>query len=125
MRRRLLIGALLLSVLAPLRGQTPPARLIHVDVHATDRGVAVEDLTAADFELQEDGTTQAITGFDHIKAGPGSLRQRLYIVFVDTNHSQVESSSELRLPLVRFLDRLLGPEDLVGVLTPEMSAADL
>jgi VWFA-related protein len=31
----------------------------------------------------------------------------------------------MRLPLIKFLDRVLGPDDLVAVMTPEMSAADL
>ena len=31
----------------------------------------------------------------------------------------------MRLPLVRFLDRVLGPDDLVAVMTPEMAASDI
>ena len=31
----------------------------------------------------------------------------------------------MRLPLVRFIDRLLAPDDLVAVMTPEMGAADI
>jgi VWFA-related protein len=31
----------------------------------------------------------------------------------------------MRLPLIRFLDRVVGADDLVAVMTPEMSAADL
>ena len=31
----------------------------------------------------------------------------------------------MRQPLIRFIDRLLGPDDLVAVMTPEMGASDI
>ena len=37
--------------------------------------------------------------------------------------SSVDGSHNIRKPLVDALDRLIGPDDLVGVMTPEMSAA--
>jgi VWFA-related protein len=52
-------------------------------------------------------------------------RARVFVVFLDTYHTQIEGSANMRLPLVKFLDRVLGPDDLVAVMTPEMSAADV
>src|SRR5688572_3242158 len=37
----------------------------------------------------------------------------------------MESSANVRQPLVRFLDRVLGPDDLVALMTPEMGASDI
>ena len=31
----------------------------------------------------------------------------------------------MRLPLIKFLDRVLGPDDMVAVMTPEMSAKEM
>ena len=50
-------------------------------------------------------------------------RARVFVIFLDTYHTQIEGSPNMRLPLVRFLDRVLGPDDLVAVMTPEMSAS--
>ena len=39
----------------------------------------------------------------------------MFVVFVDTYHTQIEASSSLKLPLIRFLDRVIGPDDQVKV----------
>jgi VWFA-related protein len=130
--------------------QQPPtfrteANFVRVDVYPTQAGKPVLDLRAEDFEVLEDGKPQSIQTFEHVvvsPAGPQSLRSepnsigaarqlaanprnRVFVLFLDTNHVTVEGSWHAREPLIRLIDRVLGPDDLVGVMTPKMSAADM
>ena len=69
---------------------------------------------------------QTIGAFEHVKVGTAGLsRARVFVVFLDTYHTQIEPSSNLRLPLIRFLDRVIAPDDTVAVMTPEMSAREI
>ena len=52
-------------------------------------------------------------------------RARVFVIFLDTLHTTIEGSASMRTPLVRFIDRLMGPDDLVAVMTPEMAASDI
>ena len=54
-----------------------------------------------------------------------SSRARLVVLFLDTYHVEVDGSHAIRKPLVDALDKLIGPDDLVAVMTPEMSAKDI
>lgn len=123
---------LLLTLAAlPLRAQNQPtfgtgANDVRVDMYPTLDGKLVEDLQASDVELLEDGVPQTIGAFEHVKVGTaGSSRARVFVVFLDTYHTQIEPSSNLRLPLIRFLDRVIAPDDTVAVMTPEMSAREI
>ena len=123
---------LLLTLAAlPLRAQNQPtfgtgANDVRVDMYPTLDGKLVEDLQASDVELLEDGVPQTIGAFEHVKVGTaGSSRARVFVVFLDTYHTQIERSSNLRLPLIRFLDRVIAPDDTVAVMTPEMSAREI
>lgn len=134
---------------APATTQIPPFRVeanyVRVDMYATSRGQPVEDLVAADIELLEDGAPQTVTAFEHVVVRPpvaqdariepntvaesrqlaADPRARVFVIFLDTHHTQIEGSATMRGPLVRFLDRLLGPDDLVALMTPEMAAGDI
>jgi VWFA-related protein len=121
------------------------ANFVRVDVYPTQGGKPLLDLRAEDFEILEDGRPQAIQTFEHVvvsPAGPQSLRSepnsigasqqlaanprnRVFVLFLDTYHVTVEGSWHAREPLIRLIDRVLGPDDLVGVMTPKMSAADV
>jgi len=50
--------------------QPPPFRagtnFVHVDVYPSANGTIVPDLTAADFEVLEDGVPQKIQTFEHV-----------------------------------------------------------
>jgi VWFA-related protein len=131
--------------------QLPPttfrteANFIRVDVYPTQGGKPVQDLKAEDFEVFEDGALQAVQSFEHIvisPAGPQSQRaepntieesrqlaanprNRVFVLFLDTPHVSVEGGWHAREPLIRLIDKILGPDDLVGVMTPKMSAADV
>src|SRR4030095_16670040 len=52
-------------------------------------------------------------------------RARVFVVFLDTYHVDVAASHNIRGPLTEALDRMIGAEDLVAVMTPEMSASDI
>jgi VWFA-related protein len=131
--------------------QLPPptfrteANFVRVDVYPTQGGKPVQDLKAEDFEVFEDGALQAVQSFEHIlisPAGPQSQRaepntieqsrqlaanprNRVFVLFLDTPHVSVEGGWHAREPLIRLIDKILGPDDLVGVMTPKMSADDV
>jgi VWFA-related protein len=131
--------------------QQPPstfrteANFVRVDVYPTKNGTPVQDLKAEDFDVLEDGAPQAIQSFEHIvispagpqsqRAEPNSIeesrqlaanpRNRLFVLFLDTPHVSVEGGWHAREPLIRLIDRILGPDDLVGLMTPRMSASDV
>jgi VWFA-related protein len=121
------------------------ANFVRVDAYPTADGKPVTDLTADDFEVSEDGRPQKIETFDHVvvrAAGPQDARvepsnveaarqaaaeprSRVFVVFLDTYHVTVDASHRMRLPLIKLLDGVIGQDDLVAVMTPEMSAADI
>jgi VWFA-related protein len=121
------------------------ANLVRVDAFVTANGVPVEDLTAADFELLEDGSVQKIETFERVRIGgtstapavtdPNSQREgneraadprrRVFVIFLDTYHVRRENSLRAGQALARVLDQLLDPEDLVAVAKPEMDVTDL
>jgi VWFA-related protein len=151
MRSRL-VFALILCATAAASAQQPAqptfrggANYVRVDMFATLDGQPVEDLRQDEIDLLEDGSRQQIDTFEHVKVRPAGAqetrvepasitesrqmaaeaRARVLVIFLDTYHTQIEGSANMRLPLVRFLDRLLGQDDMVALMTPEMSANDL
>jgi VWFA-related protein len=138
------------AVDARLQNQSQPtfrtdASYVRLDVYPTANGAPVTDLTRDDFEVFEDNRPQAVTSFEHVtirggvpqdlRAEPNTVaeskallqnpRSRAFVVFLDRLHVEVDGSHNIRQPLINALDRLIGPDDLVGVMTPEMSAADV
>jgi VWFA-related protein len=130
--------------------QQPPvfrteANFVRVDAYPTRNGQPVLDLKAEDFEIFEDDKPQKIETFDHVlisPAGPEAQRSepnsiegsrqavanpknRVFVLFLDTPHVSVDGAWHAREPLIRLIDRVLGPDDLVGIMTPRMSAADV
>jgi len=121
------------------------ANYVRVDVYPTKDGMPVADLTQADFDVIEDRAPQKIEQFEHVvirgnlpqetRVEPNTVAQsmamaqnsraRLFVVFLDTYHVTVDGSHNIRRPLVDALNKLIGPDDLVGVMTPEMSANDV
>jgi VWFA-related protein len=121
------------------------ANFVRVDVYPTIKGAAVRDLTQPDFDILEDGVPQKIESFEYVNvrgAGPeaeqhepntvAEARQiaettkgRLFVIFLDTYFVDVAGSHRLQRTLVNFLHRILGPDDMYAVMTPEMSALDI
>jgi VWFA-related protein len=121
------------------------ANYVRVDVYPTANGAPVTDLRKDDFEILEEGAPQTIDAFEHVlvagnvpqeqrrepttvaesRAMVENPRARVFVIFLDYYHVDVAGSHAMRDTLVDALDRFLGPEDLVAVMTPEMSALDL
>ena len=130
-------------------GQKPTFRIaanyVRVDVYPTSDGRPVADLKAEDFEVQEDGAPQKVETFEHVvvrtataeveRVEPTSVREanqmaaearaRLFVLFLDTYHVNMASAHRMRLPIIKLLDRVIGPDDMVAVMTPEMSPRDV
>jgi VWFA-related protein len=121
------------------------ARFVRVDVYPTDRdGRPVEGLKQEDFEIYEDGKPQQVDTFEFVhivpevedaRVDPNTQREgeeqakdpraRVFVVVLDTWHVEVLGGAMIRTPLISMLDRLIGPRDLFGVLTPQLRATDL
>jgi VWFA-related protein len=121
------------------------ANYVRVDAFVTKDGVPVRDLALGDFEVLEDGVAQKIEAFEHVEVRGGrdprtsrephsvadarkmaaDPRNRVFVLFLDTYHTEVAGSHRMRQALITLLNQVLAPDDLVGVMTPEMSATDL
>ncbi len=122
------------------------ANYVRVDMYATRDGEAVQDIQASEIEVLENGVPQKIEDFEHVVVRPAVVpsaerrevngiresreaaadpRSRVFVIFLDTLHTQLEGSSIMRKPLAAFLDRVLGEDDLVALMTPEMSGSDI
>ena len=121
------------------------ANAVRVDVYATKNGVPVEDLTADDFEVAEDNTPQKVDAFEHVKiqasgdpttrVEPRNVREsiqmaadpraRLFVLFLDTYHVHLAASHNVTRPLMNLLNRMVGDDDLIAVMSSEMSATDI
>ena len=125
---------------------------VRVDAYPTQDGRIVEGLQAEDFEILEDGKPQKIESFDFIKfetftpdverRDPSSQRAgfdqaadpryRVFVIFVDMLFSsetgpfaEINDLPRIQQPLIQFLNRVLGPQDLFGFLTSRNSVKDL
>jgi VWFA-related protein len=140
-----------IGVAAEPQDQTPrptfrtEANYVRVDVYPTRNGAPVTDLRREDFEIVEDKVPQTIEQFDHIVIRGGGAqdarrepntvaesrlaaqdpRARVFVLFLDINHVELAASRAIRTPLIEALDRLIGPDDLIAVMTPEMSASQV
>src|SRR5262249_15470842 len=113
--------------------------LVRVDAIATKDGVPVQDLTAGEFEILEDGAHQKIATFEHIVIEPtpasvrvdppsvsqaiqqaGDSHRRVFVIYLDIEHVDFVGSQNIKDPLIDFINRVIGDDDLVGVMTPEM-----
>jgi VWFA-related protein len=120
------------------------ANFVRVDVFPMRNGAPVKDLTAADFEVLEDGVRQKIETFEFVQVRSGFVeerrepntvgesrdalrdpRARIFVLFLDVPHVTMHGAWNVREPLVRLIDRILAPDDLVGIMTPMMAASDI
>jgi VWFA-related protein len=121
------------------------ANYVRVDVYPTKGGTPVEDLRAEDFEVLENGVKQQVQAFERVvisPAGPQSMRveantvrageqmasnprNRVFVIFLDIPHVDIVSGHHINKPLVGLIDRILGPDDLVAVMTTEMTASQI
>jgi VWFA-related protein len=121
------------------------ANLVRVDAYVTQDGVPVTDLSALDFEVLEDNVPQRVESFQlvqprgqapvNVVREPNTVSEsrdmardadaRVFVLFLDVRHVQLAGSYNAQGPMTRLLDRVIGQDDMVGVMTPEMSARDL
>ena len=146
-----LLAAVVLLAVAAAQDQLPPptfrteANYVRVDVFPTREGAAVPDLTAADFEVFEDKVPQKIEQFERVviratgsgegRHEPNSVgesreairdpRTRVFVLFLDPTHVEEGTSLQISRRLVNALNRLVGPDDYVGVMVPPMTGRDV
>src|SRR5665213_3640539 len=127
-----------LALLAAL-AQAPSGDLVRIDVVARDaQGRPVETLTAADFQLREDGTPQTLTDVRLVRvtapvAGSAAPpiasasderieaareNTRLVAIYLDDYYVSAVNTATVKAALHRFVDQDLGPRDLVTILRP-------
>jgi VWFA-related protein len=147
--RRAICATLLASGLAVLAAQPQqPIRVgtnfVRVDAYPTKDGRIVEGLVAADFDVLEDGVPQKIETFEHVVATMGPYtartepssqremnqalanpRNRVFLIFLDAPYVDDESAYRITEPLIGFMKKYLADDDLVGVMTPGMSASQV
>lgn len=129
----------------PQRPQQPTFRAgvsaVRVDVIVTDReGKPADNLTAADFEVVEDGKPQTVNSFKLIRVqtrqepggeAPRAIRTfddeatelarddvRIIVILLDDYHVSRVSAINLRAWLRRFVERQIGAYDLVALMYP-------
>jgi len=154
-----LVSSVLTAAVVSLAAQTPApqkpeesqrpvfrteANFVRVDVFPMRNGAPVKNLTAADFEVFEDGVRQKIDTFEFVQVRSGFVedrrepntiaesrdelknpRARVFVLFLDVPHVTMHGAWNVREPLVRLIDRILAPDDLVGIMTPMMAASDI
>ena len=149
MRSGVAVVALALTVTVAAQEPQRPrfragANLVHVDAYVAKDGVALTDLRPQDIEVYEDDKLQTIESVELVKArGPipqserinpttvRDMRQdaadasRLFTLFFDTFHVSVAGSYHANKPIVQTLDKVIGEDDMVGVMTPEMSPTSI
>lgn len=148
MRLRLTLLGLAVATVAVGAQEQPRfragANLVRVDAYISKDGAALTDLTLDEFVVFEDDKPQHVENVELIQArppGPQSerldptnvrdMRQqasdaaRVFTMFFDRLHVQLSGSYHARQPIVETLDRLIGPDDLVGIMTPEMSPGSI
>jgi VWFA-related protein len=152
-RARLFAVALIAAAAAHVAAQDPAAprpfttevNYVRVDMYPTSDGRPVVDLQQSEIELLEDGVPQKIAQFEHISiSGPTTLsarpepstmaemrraiadpRARVVVLFLDPRFVAVEGAMRIRRPLIDGLNRLIGEDDLIAVMTPDMTPAGI
>jgi VWFA-related protein len=123
---------------------------VRVDLYVTRDGAPVSDLRREEVQVFEDGVAQNVDTFERIVfAEPGSApvvepqtaperrrlatdhRARLFVVFLTAPEPRPNASQRQPQPrqtqsqVVEMLNGLLGPDDIVAVMTPYMRIEDL
>jgi Ca-activated chloride channel homolog len=127
--RKLLPAALAATVIATVihiaildasqtRTDGDAAQAVHtvrIDAIAVDaRGTAISTLTASEFELREDGRLQALDEAQFLGNSP-----RLIAIYLDEYHITPGAGADrAREALTAFVNRELGPRDLIVVMKP-------
>jgi VWFA-related protein len=114
--------------------------VVRVDVYPRRHNKIVAGLTAADFQLTEDGVAQTIETFEYIpiemdrgiepldprnaaeaQRMAADPRNRVFVFYLDTYEITMEGAYRAREPLLHFLQGSMGPRDLFAWMTPKHS----
>ena len=118
---------------------------VSVDVYPRRDGQVIEGLAPGDFQVFEDGVPQTVEGFQFIRIDPNppdnerrdpntkadsdrqaaDPRNRIFVVYLDLKHTTVAGAHYARQPVLEFLTRTIGANDLFGVLTAEVPIGQL
>lgn len=118
---------------------------VSVDVYPRLDGAFVDGLGVDDFQVFEDGVPQRVESFQIIRNEPNPAdgerrdpntqadsdtqaadpRNRVFVVYLDLRHTTIAGSHYARQPVVDFLTRTIGRNDLFGVLTQEVPVGQL
>lgn len=119
---------------------------VRVDLYATRDGEPVYDLRPDEVQLFEDGIEQTIQTFERVsyasrQSAPSiepptpddgrrlatNPRTRLFVVFLPTSNPTLYRGpgAPNRVAFVTMINELLGPDDLVALMTPGMHTANL
>ena len=121
------------------------AHYVLVDAYPARDGKPILGLTANDFELLEDGKPQSIDRVEFIEYAPwtplGERRDpnsqragfelaqnpayRVFVLYLDAFHVDFAGGHRAKVPIKDLLNRMMGPQDLFGVLTPVQLPKDL
>ena len=124
---------------------TTEVNYVRVDMYPTSGGKPVTDLQQADVEILEDGILQKIAQFEQVTVGtsrpqttarePSTMnemrravqdpRARVIVLFLDPRFVAAEGAVRIRAPLIDALNKLVTADDLIAVMTPDMSASGL
>ena len=105
------------------------ANYVRVDMYAMRDGQPVNNLEAADIEVLEDGVPQKVEDFEHVvvrsattpatrvevdglrgsREAAGDPRSRVFVIFLDTYHTQLEGSAMMRKPRWTSFSCVAGP----------------
>src|SRR5918994_5890541 len=124
---------------------------VRVDLYVTHDGEPVRDLRREEVQVFEDGVAQQVETFERIAfAEPGSARvvdpqtaaerrklatdhrARLFVLFLTAPESRPPlaaqrqpQSRQTQSQVIQMLNGLLGPDDVIAVMTPYMRIEDL
>jgi VWFA-related protein len=124
---------------------TTEVNYVRVDMYPISDGTPVADLQQSEVEILEDGVAQKIVQFEHVLvAGPrpqtlrpepstpaemrraiADPRSRVIVLFLDPRFVAPEGAVRIRRPLIDALNRLIGGDDLIAIMTPDMSVEAL
>jgi VWFA-related protein len=110
---------------------------VEVDARVLDaQGKFIPDLTAGDFQVLEEGKPQQVTAFSlvnipverrerplfaskpiepDVRTNVGSAEGRIYLIVLDTLHTNALRSQRIRLAARQFVERYIGANDIAAV----------
>lgn len=136
----LVLPAVLLAAQEPLPRFRAGANLVRVDTYVSKDSVPVTDLKAEDFTVYEDDKPQKVETFEVVQVraslpqtarlDPTSVRDmrqdtqdaaRVFTLFFDRHFVQLSGSAAARGPVIDALDKIVGPDDMIGAMMPGMA----